>query len=64
MRWPWERDRRKIADADRKVAEADSRLEYAKQLAAESEHVRKTVNRVVKKNHWTELLVESMQRGN
>lgn len=58
--WPW---KRRIADADRKLAEAEARNRGVEQLAAQARQATYALRRESDNNGWTELFLASMQRG-
>lgn len=58
--WPW---KRRLVEADRKLAEAEDRNRSADQLAAEARKVSSALRTESDLNGWTELFLASMQRG-
>ncbi|MEN4400038.1 hypothetical protein [Mycolicibacterium conceptionense] len=58
--WPW---KRRIADAERKLAEAEARNRGVEQLAAQARQATHALRRESDLNGWTELFLASMQRG-
>lgn len=58
--WPW---KRRVADADRKLAEAEERNHAAEVIARQARATSGALRREVDKNSWTELFLASMQRG-
>lgn len=70
MTCPWRRHRRAAVQAQRetKLAEVEKhasefRNEVAKHQVRRSRAVSDELRSEMNKNHWTELLVQSMQRG-
>lgn len=55
--------RRRIAKADRVVAEAEQRNDEGRRVAQEAVIASRAMRRQVVANHFTELLVAAMQRG-
>lgn len=71
MTCPWRRHRRAAIQAHRETKQAEAeqhasefRNEAAKHQARRSRAVSAELRNEIDKNHWTELLVQSMQRGN
>ncbi|MCV7205322.1 hypothetical protein H7J71_25285 [Mycolicibacterium peregrinum] len=58
--WPW---KRRIADADRKLAESEARNRGVQKLAEQALQATNALRRESDVNGWTELFLASMQRG-
>ncbi|MEC4856738.1 hypothetical protein R2325_14110 [Mycobacteroides chelonae] len=56
--WPWNR---RLADADRKLAEAEERGRAVEQIVDQARQATAAVHREAAKNSWTEKLTASMQ---
>lgn len=58
--WPW---RRRVAEAEQRLAEAEEQIRDTDKHVQKAQSLTAALNRVVEKNHFTELLAAAMQRG-
>lgn len=56
--WPW---KRRLAEADRKLAEAEERGRVVDQIVDQARQATAAVHREVAENGWTEKLTASMR---
>ncbi len=58
--WPW---RRRAAEAERGLAEAEERKRGVDELVQQSRRVNTRLRQEIEKNGFTELLAAAMQKG-
>ncbi|MCV7255705.1 hypothetical protein H7J86_26420 [Mycobacterium hackensackense] len=58
--WPW---RRRVAEAEQQLAEAQERKRGVDELVNQSRRVTNRMRQEIEKNGFTDLLTQAMQRG-